>query len=172
MLRRFISLIPLLAVGIFATFPLSAAEPHNPALERQFTETVSPFVTQYCAVCHGGETPASHFNIAVYSTFQTVVEDHPHWALILGRLKAGEMPPQGVPQPPQFISSMAVLASQPSAGSEVQCASGAAHETAQVPVAQSPTPLGGSQGASQAPQCSTVVRSSSHPVSPSPSQSS
>ena len=31
---------------------------------------------------------------------QSVVDDHPHWALILGRLKAGEMPPEAVPQPP------------------------------------------------------------------------
>ncbi|MEX2304327.1 MAG: DUF1592 domain-containing protein [Bryobacterales bacterium] len=79
---------------------IPAAEPPNPVLERQFTETVSPFVEQYCVVCHGGETPASQFNISVYPTFQTVVEDHPHWALILGRLKAGEMPPKGAPQPP------------------------------------------------------------------------
>jgi hypothetical protein len=79
---------------------MRAAEPPNAVLEGQFTETVSPFVAQYCVVCHGGETPASQFNIAVYSSFETVVEDHPHWALILGRLKAGEMPPKGAPQPP------------------------------------------------------------------------
>ena len=100
MLPRFTSFTACIALGIAAVPAISAAEPPNPVLERQFTETVSPFVAQHCVACHGGETPASQFNISVYSTYQSVVEDHPHWALILGRLKAGEMPPKGLPQPP------------------------------------------------------------------------
>ncbi len=99
-LRGFVSLLPCVALGVVAVCPALAAEAPNPVLERQFKETVSPFVAKYCVVCHGGEKPASQFNIEVYSTFQTVVEDHPHWALVLGRLKAGDMPPQPMPQPP------------------------------------------------------------------------
>jgi len=100
MLRHFISLLPCVALGIVVVSAIPAAEAPNPVLERQFTETVSPFVTQYCTVCHGGEKPASQFNLQVYSTMKTVVEDHPHWALVLGRLKAGDMPPKPMPQPP------------------------------------------------------------------------
>ena len=78
---------------------LPAAEVPSAALERQFTQTVQPFVAQYCIGCHSGEKPASQFDLAVYPTIDTVLADHPHWALVLGRLKAGGMPPQGTPQP-------------------------------------------------------------------------
>jgi mono/diheme cytochrome c family protein len=100
MLRRFISLTPCLALGIAAISATPAAGAPNPALERQFTETVQPFVAQYCIVCHSGDKPASQFNLSVYSSMEAVVEDHPHWALVLGKLKAGEMPPKAMPQPP------------------------------------------------------------------------
>ena len=92
-----------LAVGLtlaaLAIAAIPAAEAPAPQLESQFAETVQPFVKQHCAGCHGGEKPASKFDITTYSTFQSVVDDQPHWALVLGRLKAGDMPPQGLPQP-------------------------------------------------------------------------
>ena len=70
------------------------------ALAQRFDDTVQPFVKQYCTNCHGGESPASKFNMEAYTSYQTVVDDHAHWALVLGRLKAGDMPPAGLPQPP------------------------------------------------------------------------
>ena len=96
MLRR---VMPCIALAVGALSAIPAAEPPAVALERQFSQTVKPFVAQHCTGCHGGEEPASKFNLQVYSTYQTVVDDHPHWALVLGRLKAGDMPPKGMPQP-------------------------------------------------------------------------
>ncbi len=75
--------------------PLAA----SPALERQFDGTIRPFVDQYCAGCHGGDKPASQFDISVYRTYESVTGDQPHWALVLSRLKAGDMPPAALPQP-------------------------------------------------------------------------
>ena len=97
---RAVSVILCVVLGIIAISAMPAAEAPDPALERQFEAVVNPFVKQYCIGCHSGETPASQFNMAVYSTFASVVADHPHWALVLGRLKAGEMPPAAMPQPP------------------------------------------------------------------------
>jgi len=99
-LRLVGAVLAFVAIGIVAMPATRAAAAPSAALEGQFTETVKPFVAQYCVGCHGGDTPASQFNIEVYSTIETVVEDHPHWALVLGRLKAGDMPPKGMPQPP------------------------------------------------------------------------
>ncbi|MBI1355946.1 MAG: DUF1592 domain-containing protein [Acidobacteria bacterium] len=87
------------ACGLLAVCAAPAAEAPNAALQRQFDEIVKPFVKQNCVACHGGEKPASQFNIEVYRTYDSVVEDHPHWALVMGRLKAGDMPPKGLPQP-------------------------------------------------------------------------
>ncbi len=85
------------ALAFWTAIPMVAAP--SPVLEKQFDEVVKPFVQQHCVGCHGGEKPASQFNMEVYSSIQSVVDDHPHWALALGRLEAGDMPPKGMPQP-------------------------------------------------------------------------
>ncbi len=79
---------------------VSAAPAVDPSLGRRFTQTIRPFVDQYCKSCHGGETPTAKFSVEPYSTLQSVVDDHAHWAIIRGRLKANEMPPKAAPQPP------------------------------------------------------------------------
>jgi len=87
-------LLPILAVCATA----SVAAP-NSELERDFKSVVAPFVNQYCIACHSGEQPAAQFSFEPYSSLATVVEDHPHWAIVLSRLKAADMPPPALPQP-------------------------------------------------------------------------
>ncbi len=99
MLHRASHLISRLACGAIAISVVAVAAPTSPKLAQQFEDTVRPFVARHCIGCHGGEKPAALFNLEVYPTVETVVEDHPHWALILGRLKAAEMPPKAAPQP-------------------------------------------------------------------------
>jgi len=71
----------------------------NPALERQFNQTVKPFVNQYCAPCHSGAMPAAQLDLKAYATLDAVVQDHPRWQLVRERLEAKEMPPKQMPQP-------------------------------------------------------------------------
>ncbi len=86
-------------MGIVFVGAMVAAETPNAALEQRFSDTVQPFAAQYCVACHSGEKPASQFDIAAYSTYASVVEDYAHWALVLGRLRAADMPPPQLPQP-------------------------------------------------------------------------
>jgi Protein of unknown function (DUF1592)/Protein of unknown function (DUF1588)/Protein of unknown function (DUF1587)/Protein of unknown function (DUF1595)/Protein of unknown function (DUF1585) len=72
----------------------------NPALDRQFEQTVRPFVTKYCIGCHSGQTPAAQFDLKAYTSLEMVTRDYPRWALVLQRLTAKEMPPKPVPPPP------------------------------------------------------------------------
>src|SRR5579885_2873018 len=90
-----------------STFPLILACAAIPALhvgpsslDRQFAQTVRPFITTYCAGCHGGKSPAAQFDLTAYTNAETVTRDYPHWALVLERLTAREMPPKALPQPP------------------------------------------------------------------------
>jgi mono/diheme cytochrome c family protein len=99
MLNRAINFVSRIALGAIAISAMAADTPTSPKLAQQFDETVRPFITRNCIGCHGGEKPAALFNLEVYPTVDSVVQDHPHWALILGRLKAAEMPPKGAPQP-------------------------------------------------------------------------
>jgi hypothetical protein len=79
---------------------LPAAGATNPVLDRQFNQTVKPFVAKYCAGCHSGSSPAAQLDLKSYATMDSVVQDHPKWGLVLDRLTAKEMPPKQMPQPP------------------------------------------------------------------------
>jgi hypothetical protein len=85
---------------ILAIAALPAAGAATPALDRQFEQTVRPFVTKYCVGCHSGPTPAAQFDLKAYTSMDMVARDYPRWALVLERLKAQEMPPKPVPPPP------------------------------------------------------------------------
>ena len=84
-----------------AAMPAAAA---TAALDRQFEQTVRPFVTKYCIGCHSGQMPAAQFDLKAYTTMETVTRDYPRWALVLERLTAKEMPPKPMPPPPAAAS--------------------------------------------------------------------
>src|SRR5580693_6967092 len=76
----------------------------TPVLDREFEQTVRPFVTKYCIGCHSGQTPAAGFDLKAYSTAEMVTRDYPHWDRVLERLTAKEMPPKPMAPPPADAS--------------------------------------------------------------------
>jgi hypothetical protein len=72
-------------------------------LTRRFSQTVRPFVTSYCLGCHSGKAPAAGLDLRSYATMKSVIDDFPHWTLMLRKLTAKEMPPQGMKQPPENL---------------------------------------------------------------------
>ncbi|HWC99973.1 MAG TPA: DUF1592 domain-containing protein [Candidatus Sulfopaludibacter sp.] len=73
----------------------------NPGLDQQFSHTIRPFVEKYCVGCHSGQTPAAQFDLKSYTSVDSVVRDHSRWALVIDKLSAKQMPPAGLPQPPE-----------------------------------------------------------------------
>ena len=69
-------------------------------LDRRFAQTVRPFVNQYCKGCHSGASAAAQLDLTTFTDTASVLQDFPHWTLLLERLSAQEMPPKGMPQPP------------------------------------------------------------------------
>ena len=53
----------------------------------------------YCVSCHSGQTPAAQLSLDTYSSLADVVRDHPRWALVGERIKAGDMPPKPMKHP-------------------------------------------------------------------------
>jgi hypothetical protein len=78
----------------------TATAANNPLLEKQFTETVKPFLTQYCVGCHSGKTPAGSLDLKSYSSMDAVVQDYGRWVILHDKLVAKEMPPKPIPAPP------------------------------------------------------------------------
>lgn len=90
----------LFLAGTLLLGPLFAAEPAKAVLERDFTQTVKPFINQYCSGCHSGKTPAAQLDLKSYATLSSVVEDFGHWNLLMERMERQEMPPKPLAQPP------------------------------------------------------------------------
>jgi hypothetical protein len=65
----------------------------DPALEREFSQTVRPFVNEYCADCHSGPRPEAQLDLTSFAKLSSVLEDLPHWTLLMERLNHQEMPP-------------------------------------------------------------------------------
>jgi hypothetical protein len=68
--------------------------------DREFQQNVRPFVTRHCAGCHSGASAAAQLDLKKFTTVDAVVNDFPHWVLVMERLKAHEMPPKPVAPPP------------------------------------------------------------------------
>src|SRR4030095_6927140 len=93
----------LLTLGSRALPSPNAANPSDADLARKFSQTVRPFLTSYCVVCHSGPTPAAGFDLQRYTTIESVVEDFARWSIALRKLSAMEMPPRPMKQPPQAL---------------------------------------------------------------------
>src|SRR5579862_6541752 len=85
---------------LLAVVAMPAPGAANHALDRQFQQTVRPFVEKYCYGCHSGQTPAAQFDLKAYDSIEAVTRDYPRWALVLEKLTAQAMPPKPVPPPP------------------------------------------------------------------------
>jgi hypothetical protein len=93
--------------ALVCVFGINAAAA-TPNLNRQFDQTVRPFITKYCIGCHSGKMPAAQFDLKSYTTVDSVAADFPHWALLSERLTAKEMPPKPVPAPPAEASQQVI----------------------------------------------------------------
>jgi hypothetical protein len=69
-----------------------AAAPASPAAERALLD-------QYCVTCHSGKLRTANFSLQ--SADIHAVADHPEiWEQVIRKLRAGMMPPPGMPRPP------------------------------------------------------------------------
>lgn len=90
-----------LLVG-FVMLNVGAAQAATDAadLEKQFQHSVARFLKSFCLDCHGGDEPAAKLDLSGYSSAEQIAKEHQTWAIVLDRLRAGEMPPKdSEPQP-------------------------------------------------------------------------
>jgi hypothetical protein len=77
-------------------------------LDREFEQTIKPFVTKYCIGCHSGQTPAAQFDLKAYNTMEAVTRDFPRWTQVMERLAAKEMPPKPMAAPSADASQQVI----------------------------------------------------------------
>jgi hypothetical protein len=67
--------------------------------DRQFTQTIKPFLAANCVACHSGANAAAQLDLKQVNTVADVLKDHGRWALVAEKIKSGEMPPKAMKQP-------------------------------------------------------------------------
>ncbi len=100
--------LTLILWGSVAPVSLRAAQTAHSDLESGFTQTVRPFVTEYCAGCHSGSAAPANLDLKSYATLADVVKDLARWNAVSGRLTAGQMPPKMTKQPPDELRQQVI----------------------------------------------------------------
>jgi hypothetical protein len=83
----------MLAVVLLACIATPAlAQPAS--LEKQFQQTIQPFLAKSCAGCHSGNNPAGGLDLKSITSMDQVTADFARWSLAADRVNAKEMPPK------------------------------------------------------------------------------
>ena len=90
--------LTLLGVAVIAAPPPST-EPSDEA--KQFESQFRPLVARHCVECHRGEKPKGNLRLDNLTTDFSEATTRDHWAAVVKRLKAGEMPPKEKPRMPE-----------------------------------------------------------------------
>lgn len=109
-MSRLRSLIVVLVFWQFMVGAVRAAEPTQSIVADGFDEEVRPFFKAYCVSCHSGAKPESDLDLSTFTTLESVAKDHARWALVLDRLKAGDMPPDDADSRPTDESRTKIIA--------------------------------------------------------------
>lgn len=64
--------------------------------DEQLPKVVTSLLEGYCLDCHNSVEPAAQLDLSEFSQQKSIALEHQHWALILNRIEAGEMPPADV----------------------------------------------------------------------------
>jgi len=67
----------------------------------QFDAVVKPVLAKTCAMCHNDSLSSGGLNITAFLTPNSIADYRQGWETILQKVRAGEMPPKGIPRPPE-----------------------------------------------------------------------
>ncbi len=62
---------------------------------------VTPVLKNVCSDCHSSQLASGGFDVTAFLKADSLTSQREGWEDIVGKLRSGEMPPQGVPRPPQ-----------------------------------------------------------------------
>lgn len=68
-----------------------------------FESSVQPVIVKTCAPCHNPQVSSGGLNVAPLPAPGSLVEQREIWEKVLRKVRTGEMPPKGVPRPPEPV---------------------------------------------------------------------
>lgn len=85
------TLLPLIVVGT----AMAATAP------TPFETAVKPVLTKNCSGCHNEGLASGGLNVLDFTVPASLAEHREEWEIIVKKIRSGEMPPKGIPRPPQ-----------------------------------------------------------------------
>jgi len=105
---RRVFLTSIFVLACFVAPAMNAAQGTEPGTEREFTESVRPFLATYCSSCHSGEKAAAQLDLRQYSSGDAVVRDFARWNRVREKLTAHQMPPAQAKQPDEAARRLVI----------------------------------------------------------------
>jgi cytochrome c553 len=94
-------LIAVSAVHLLAAADVSATRKAPAQANAAFQKAVSPLLSNTCQACHNEQLSSGGLDLTPYLAPASLTQSREGWETILQKLRAGEMPPNGVPRPPR-----------------------------------------------------------------------
>lgn len=91
----------LVAAAIAAAVLSIAATPAISVDKAGFEKSVRPVITNTCMPCHNDSLASGGVNLDAFTSAGTLTGQRPAWDKIAQKIRTGEMPPKGLPRPPQ-----------------------------------------------------------------------
>ena len=66
-----------------------------------FAKSIQPFFSANCYSCHNSKLKSGELDLSSYTSAEAVVANRTQWEEVVRKLQAGEMPPKGIPRPPE-----------------------------------------------------------------------
>src|SRR5438876_8339437 len=70
-----------------------------PRSTADFDQSVLPFLSTNCYLCHNAQLKSGGLNLEAYKTAASIAQNRETWEKVIHKLQAGEMPPKGRPRP-------------------------------------------------------------------------
>ena len=100
-----VSVAGVLAASM-STLPASPQQAAEGLGAATFENAVSPVLANTCSLCHNRQLASGGFDAAAFLDPASLASKREGWELILQKLRAGEMPPQGIPRSQAQIDAL------------------------------------------------------------------
>jgi len=89
------------SILFLACAPLVLCAAGDPAKPENFQTAVAPILTNTCGGCHNDQLASGGLDLTPFRSPASITTERGEWETIVEKLRAGEMPPKGMPRPPQ-----------------------------------------------------------------------
>lgn len=84
-----------------ASSPASSSSTGSAPAGSSFDTSVKPILAKSCTPCHNDRLASGSLSLSAFSSANSIAEHREEWERILQKIRTGEMPPKGMPRPPQ-----------------------------------------------------------------------